>query len=55
MPCERNVTFFTHSTILEGEEKELPVGMSKYQFSFPLPEDGKSSFKESFENGHSDM
>eukprot|EP00090_Calanus_glacialis_P029161 TRINITY_DN46794_c0_g1_i1.p1 TRINITY_DN46794_c0_g1~~TRINITY_DN46794_c0_g1_i1.p1 ORF type:complete len:383 (+),score=115.83 TRINITY_DN46794_c0_g1_i1:68-1150(+) len=41
----KNVTFFKQAIILEGEEKELPVGMSKYSFSFELPEDGKSSFQ----------
>ena len=43
--CRKNVTFFTQAIILEGEEKELPVGMNKYGFSFDLPKDGKASFQ----------
>ena len=42
---KQHVMFFKHSIVLEGEEKELAVGMSKYNFSFDLPKDGKSSFE----------
>jgi len=39
-----NETFFTQSIIIEGTEKILPVGNSKYKFEFQLPEDGRGSF-----------
>jgi len=45
LTLKKNITFFKHAIILEGEEKELPVGMNKYKFSFELPKDGKSSFQ----------
>ena len=48
----KNVTFFKHSLILEGEEKELSVGVNKYQFSFDLPKEEKSSFQGTYGNYH---
>ncbi len=38
-------TFFSQSIIIEGSEKVLPQGNSKYKFEFSLPEDAKSSLK----------
>ena len=44
----QNTTFFQQSIIIEGNEKILPVGNSKYKFEFDLPEDGKGSFSSEF-------
>ena len=41
----QNKTFFSQSIIIEGSEKVLPQGNSKYKFEFSLPEDAKSSLK----------
>ena len=41
----QNETFFSQSVIIEGSEKVLPQGNSKYKFEFSLPEDAKSSLK----------
>ena len=41
----QNETFFSQSIIIEGSEKLLPQGNSKYKFEFSLPEDAKSSLK----------
>ena len=41
----QNETFFSQSVIIEGSEKVLPQGNSKYKFEFNLPEDAKSSLK----------
>ena len=46
--CFQNTTFFQQSIIIEGNEKVLPVGNSKYKFEFDLPEDGKGSFSSDF-------
>ena len=40
----KSLTFFKQAVILEGEEKELSVGVNKYSFTFDLPKDEKSSF-----------
>ena len=47
-PLFKNETFFSQSIIIEGTEKVLPQGNSKYKFEFTLPEDAKSSFKSNF-------
>lgn len=41
----QNETFFSQTIIIEGSEKLLPQGNSKYKFEFSLPEDAKSSLK----------
>ena len=41
----QNETFFSQSIIIEGSEKVLPQGNSKYKFEFSLPDDAKSSLK----------
>ena len=46
--CLQNETFFTQSVIIEGTEKVLPVGNSKYKFSFKLPDTAKSSFSSTY-------
>lgn len=46
--AQNNETFFSQSIIIEGSEKLLPQGNSKYKFEFLLPEEARSSLSSEF-------